>query len=126
MEAVIFFLMSSLLWAVGYPVMAYPYAKKLKKEYGCPGGIFVFAVFTALSIFATPFIAYVIFVAVWFGRVLTAVPLLLYPFCIIYGLSLFYKSFSQNRNNKAVWYLIAIWGALILLVLSFFLILESY
>lgn len=126
MEAVIFFLMSSLLWAVGYPVMAYPYAKKLKTEYGCPSGIFVFAVFTALSIFATPFIAYVIFVAVWFGRVLTAVPLLLYPFCIIYGLSLFYKSFSQNRNNKAVWYLIAIWGVLILLVLSFFLILETY
>lgn len=46
MEAVIFFLMSSLLWAVGYPVMAYPYAKKLKTEYSCPSGIFVFAVFT--------------------------------------------------------------------------------
>lgn len=124
MEVIIFFLASSLLWVIGFSIIAYPYAKKLKKEFDCPNGIFAFAIFTTLPIFVTPFIAYVIFILVIFGRVLSTIPLLVYPFCIVYGLYLFYKSFSQNRNNKAIWYLIATWGALILLALSFYLILE--
>lgn len=126
MEFIIFFLASSLLWVIVYPIIAYPFAKKLKTKYDCPNSIFAFAIFTALPIFATPFIAYVIFVLVFFNRALVTIPLFLYPFCIIYGLYLFYKSFSKNQNSKAVWYLIAIWGALIFLALSFYLIFESY
>ena len=118
MEGIIFFLVSSLLWVIGYPIIAYPYAKKLIKEYDCPKGIFAFAILTALLIFATPYIAYCIFALFFFSKPLAAVPLLLYPFCIVYGLYLFYKSISQNRANKAVWYLIATWGVLILLALS--------
>lgn len=126
MEVIIFFLTSSLLWVIGFPIIAYPYYRRLKKEYNCPNGLFAFAIFSALPIFATPFIAYVIFVAVWFNRAFSAIPLLLYPFCNTYGLYLFYKAFSQNRNYKSIWYLIVIWGVLILLTLSFFLILELY
>lgn len=126
MEVIIFFLAYSLLWVIGFPIIAYLYYKKLKKEYNCPTGIFAFAIFSALPLFATPFIAYVIFVTIWFNRAFTAIPLLLYPFCVIYGLYLFYKSFTQNGKSKAVWYLIAIWGALILLTLSSFIILNLY
>lgn len=126
MEVMIFVLVSSLLWVIGYPIIAYPFAKKLKTEYNCPNGIFAFAIFSALPIFATPFIAYVIILLVFFNRTLVTIPLFLYPFCIMYGIYLFYKSFSKNQNRKAVWYLIAIWGALILLVLSSYLILNSY
>ncbi|MCM1317003.1 MAG: hypothetical protein NC241_02350 [Bacteroides sp.] len=125
MEVVIFFLASSLLWVIGYPVIAYSYAKKLKKEHHCPNGIFAFAIFTALPIFATPFIAYLILMSVWFRKILIAIPLLLYPFCIVYGLSLFYKSILQNRIDKAKWCLIATWGVLLLLALSFHLLFES-
>lgn len=124
MELMIFFFASSLLWVIGFPIIAYPYYKELKKEYNCPNGLFAFAIFSALPLLATPFIAYVIFVAVWFNRAFTVIPLLLYPFCVIYGLYLFYKSFTLN--GKASWYLVAIWGALIILALSFFLILELY
>lgn len=126
MELIIFFFASSLLWVIGFPIIAYPYYKKLKKEYNCPNGLFAFAIFSALPLLATPFIAYVIFVAVWFNRAFTIIPLLIYPFCVIYGLYLFYKSFTQNGTVKAIWYLIAIWGALIFLALSFVLILELY
>lgn len=126
MDIMICFFISSILWVLVFPIIAYPYYKKLKKEYNCPTGLFAFAIFSALPLFATPFIAYVIFVAVWFNRAFTAIPLLIYPFCVIYGLYLFYKLFTQNRNSKSVWYLIAIWGALILLALSFFLILNLY
>lgn len=124
MDAIIFFFASSLLWVIGFPIIALPYYKSLKKEYNCPIGLFAFAIFSALPLLATPFIAYVIFIAVWFNRAYTAIPLLLYPFCVIYGLYLFYKSFTQNGKVKAIWYLFAIWGALILLALSFFIILE--
>ncbi len=126
MEVIIFFFASSLLWVIGFPIIAYPYYKKLKKEYNCPNGLFAFAIFSALPLLATPFIAYVIFVAVWFNRAFTTIPLLIYPFCVIYGLYLFYKSFTQNGKTKVVWYLMAIWGALILLALSFFIIIELY
>ena len=126
MEVIIFFFASSLLWVIGFPIIAYPYYKSLKKEYNCPTWLFAFAISSALPLLATPFIAYVIFVAVWFNRACTAIPLLLYPFCVIYGLYLFYESFTQNGKAKAVWYLMAIWGALILLALSFFIILEFY
>lgn len=126
MEVIIFILASSLLWIIGFPIIAYPYYKSLKKEYNCPDGLFAFAIFSALPIFATPIIAYVIFVAVWFNRALSAIPLLLYPFCNIYGLYRFYKSYTLYRNIKAMWYLIALWGVLILLTLSFFLILNLY
>ena len=126
MEVIIFFFASSLLWVIGFPIIAYPYYKSLKKEYNFPTWLFAFAISSALPLLATPFIAYVIFVAVWFNRACTAIPLLLYPFCVIYGLYLFYKSFTQNGKAKAVWYLMAIWGALILLALSFFIILEFY
>lgn len=125
MEGIIFFFASSLLWAIGYPIKAYPYAKKLKKEYDCPNGILAFAIFTALPILAAPFIAYVIFVLVWFNRWVAAIPLLLYPFCIAYGLFLFYKAILQNRTDKAIWRLIATWVAMILLALSFYFILDS-
>ncbi len=126
MEVIIFILASSLLWIIGFPIIAYPYYKSLKKEYNCPDGLFAFAIFSALPIFATPVIAYVIFVAVWFNRALSAIPLLLYPFCNIYGLYLFYKSYTSTKSKKAIWYLIAIWGVLILLILSFFMIFELY
>lgn len=126
MDAIIFFFASSLLWVIGFPIIALPYYKSLKKEYNCPVGLFAFAIFSALPLLAAPFIAYVIFIAVWFNRTYTAIPLLLYPFCVIYGLYLFYKSFTQNGKVKAIWYLFAIWGALILLALSFFIILEPY
>lgn len=126
MDAIIFFFASSLLWVIGFPIIALPYYKSLKKEYNCPIGLFTFAIFSALPLLATPFIAYVIFIAVWFNRAYTAIPLLLYPFCVIYGLYRFYKSFTQNGKVKAIWYLFAIWGALILLALSFFIILELY
>lgn len=126
MDVIIFLFATSLLWVIGFPIIAYQYYKSLKKEYNCPTWLFAFAIFSALPLLATPFIAYVIFVAVWFNRACTAIPLLLYPFCVIYGLYLFYKSFTQNSKAKAVWYLIAIWGALILLALSFFIILEFY
>ncbi len=126
MELIIFFFASSLLWVIGFPIIAYPYYKELKKEYNCPIGLFAFAIFSALPLLATPFIAYVICVAVWFNRAFTSIPLLIYPFCVIYGLYLFYKAFTQNGTVKAIWYLIAIWGALIFLALSFFLILELY
>lgn len=126
MEVIIFILASSLLWIIGFPIIAYPYYKSLKKEYNCSDGLFAFAIFSALPIFATPVIAYVIFVAVWFNRALSAIPLLLYPFCNIYGLYLFYKSYTSTKSKKAIWYLIAIWGVLILLILSFFMILELY
>ena len=126
MDIMICFFISSILWVLVFPIIAYPYYIKLKKEYNCPTGLFAFTIFSALPLFATPFIAYVIFVAVWFNRAFTAIPLLLYPFCVIYGLYLFYKSFTPNGKAKAVWYLIAIWGALILLALSFFLILNLY
>lgn len=125
MDAIIFFFASSLLWVIGSPIIALPYYKSLKKEYNCPIGLFTFAIFSALPLLATPFIAYVIFIAVWFNRAYTAIPLLLYPFCVIYGLYRFYKSF-KNGKVKAIWYLFAIWGALILLALSFFIILELY
>lgn len=114
-------LVFSLLWVLVFPVIAYPYYKKLKKEYDCTNGLFAFAIFTGLAIFATPYIAYAIFVAVWFGRALTTIPLLLYPFCILYGLYLFYKSYTRTSKNNAIWYLVATWGSLILLVLSSFL-----
>ena len=126
MEIIIFFLASSLLWIIGFPIIAYPYYKKLKKEYSCPDSLFAFAIFSALPILATPLIAYVIFVAIWFNRAFTTIPLLIYPFCVVYGLYLFYKSFTYNGKVKAIWYLIAIWGALILIALSFFLILNLY
>lgn len=126
MDAIIFFFASSLLWAIGFPIIALPYYKSLKKEYNCPVGLFAFAIFSALPLLATPFIAYVIFIAVWGNRTYTAIPLLLYPFCVIYGLYRFYKSFTQNGKVKAIWYLFAIWGALILLALSFFIMLELY
>lgn len=126
MDAIIFFFASSLLWAIGFPIIALPYYKSLKKEYNCPVGLFAFAIFSALPLLATPFIAYVIFIAVWFNRTYTAIPLLLYPFCVIYGLYRFYKSFTQNGKVNAIWYLFAIWGALILLALSFFIMLELY
>lgn len=126
MEVIVFFLASSLLWVIGFPIIAYPYYKRLKKEYNCPTILFTFAIISALPLLVAPFIAYVIFVAVWFNRAFTTIPLLIYPFCVIYGLCLFYKSFTQNGKVKAIWYLIAIWGALIFLALSFFLILELY
>lgn len=126
MDVIIFFFASSLLWVIGFPIIALHYYKSLKKEYNCPIGLFAFAIFSALPLLATPFIAYVIFIAVWFNRAYTAIPLLLYPFCVIYGLYLFYKSFTQNGKVKAIWYLFAIWGALILLALSFFIIFELY
>lgn len=126
MEIIILFFASSLLWAVGFPIVAYPYAKRLKKEYRCPNDIFVFAIFTVLPIFATPFIAYVIFVAIWFNRALTAIPLLLYPFCNIYGLYLFYSSFKKGERNKSVWYLVGVWAVILLLPILFFWILSLY
>ena len=126
MEIIIFFLASSLLWVIGFPIIAYPYYKELKKEYNCPIGLFAFAIFSALPPLATPVIAYVIFISVFFNRGFAIIPLLIYPFCVIYGLYLFYKSFTQNGKAKAIWYLVTIWGALILLALSFFLIFELY
>lgn len=126
MDVIIFLFATSLLWVIGFPIIAYPYYKRLKKEYNCPTWLFAFAIFSALPLLATPFIAYAIFIAVWFNRACTAIPLLLYPFCVICGLYLFYKSFTQNGKDKSLWYLIAIWGALILLALSFFIILELY
>lgn len=126
MEIIILFFASSLLLAVGFPIVAYPYAKRLKKEYKCPNGIFIFAIFTVLPIFATPFIAYVIFVAIWFNRALTTIPLLLYPFCNIYGLYLFYSSFKKGERNKSIWYLVAVWAAILLLAILFFWILSLY
>lgn len=126
MDVIIFLFATSLLWVIGFPIVAYPYYKSLKKEYNCPTGLFAFAIFSALPLLATPFIAYAIFIAVWFNRACTAIPLLLYPFCVICGLYLFYKSFTQNGKSKAVRYLIAIWGALILLALSSFIILNLY
>lgn len=124
MDVIIFLFGTSILWVIGFPIIAYPYYKSLKKEYNCPTGLFAFAIFSALPLLATPFIAYVILVAVWFNRAATAIPLLLYPFCITYGLYLFYKSFSQNGKDTSLWYLIAIWGALILLALYCFIILA--
>lgn len=126
MDVIIFFFASSLLWVIGFPIIALPYYMSLKKEHSCPLGLFAFAIFSALPLLATPFIAYVIFIAVWFNRAYTAIPLLLYPFCVIYGLYRFYKSFTQNGKVKAIWYLVAIWGALILLALAFFIIFEFY
>lgn len=126
MEVIILFFATSLLWVIGFPIIALPYYKSLKKEYNCPTGLFTFAILSALPLLATPFIAYVIFVAVWFNRAFTTIPLLIYPFCVTYGLYLFYKSFTQNGKDKSPWYLIAIWGALILLALLFFIILEFY
>lgn len=126
MEVIIFFLASSLLWVIGFPIIAYPYYKRLKKEYNCPTILFTFAIISALPLLVAPFIAYVIFVAVWFNRAFTTIPLLIYPFCVIYGLYIFYKSFTQNGKAKAIWYLIAIWGALILLAISFYHIFNSY
>lgn len=126
MELIIFFFASSLLWVIGFPIIAYPYYKKLKKNIIVLTAFSLSLFFSALPLLATPFIAYVIFVAVWFNRAFTIIPSLIYPFCVIYGLYLFYKSFTQNGTVKAIWYLIAIWGALILLALSFFLILELY
>ena len=108
MEVIIFFLASSLLWVIGFPIIAYPYYKRLKKEYNCPTILFTFAIISAIPIFATPFIAYVIFVAVWFNRALATIPLLFYPFCVIYGLYLFYKAFTQDSKAKAIWYLMAV------------------
>lgn len=126
MELIIFFLGSSLLWVIGFPIIAYPYYKRLKKEYNCPTILFAFAIISALPLLVAPFIACEIFFAVWLNRAFATVPLLIYPFCVIYGLYLFNKSFTQNGKVKAIWYLIAIWGALIFLALSFFLILELY
>lgn len=102
MDVIIFLFATSLLWVIGFPIIAYPYYKSLKKEYNCPTGLFAFAIFSALPLLATPFIAYAIFIAVWFNRACSAIPLLLYPFCVIYGLYLFYKSFTQNGKDKSL------------------------
>lgn len=126
MEFVIIWFASSLLWVIGFPVVAYPYYKKLKKEYNCPIGIFVFVILTGLLIFATPYIAYGIFVLVWFNRAFSIIPLLLYPFCVTYGLYLFYKSFTKGKANKSVSILIAIWIIVLLLAFLTLLILNLY
>ena len=124
MEIVLFFI-SSMLWVFLFPIIAYPYYKKLKKEYNCPNRLFAFAIITALPILATPFVAYVIFLAVWFARAFAAIPLLAFPFCIIYGLFMFYKSF-QTKQNKSVRYLVAVWIAIIVIVILFLGILTLY
>lgn len=126
MDVIIIIFVASLLWIIGFPIIALPYYKSLKKDYNCPTGLFAFAIISALPLLATPFIAYLILIVVFFNRACATIPLLLYPFCVVYGLYLFYKSFTQNGKDKSLWYLVAIWGALILLALSFFIILELY
>ncbi len=127
MEVIIFFLAYSLLWVIGFPIIAYPYYNKLKKEYNCPTGLFAFAIFFGSTAFRNSVHRLCDFC---YRMVLIELLLLyrccFYPFCVIYGLYLFYKSFTQNGKSKAVRYLIAIWGALILLALSSFIILNLY
>lgn len=119
MDVIVLFFVFALLWVVGFPIIAYPYYKELKKEYGCPNGLFAFAIITGLPIFATPFVAYVIFIMVWFNRISAAIPLLVYPFCVAAGLFLFYKSFTEGRIRRSIWCLAAVWVAILLIVLLF-------
>lgn len=126
MEIIIIWLASSLIWAIGFPVVAYPYYKKLKQEYNCSVGILVFSILTGLLNLATPFIAYWIFVLVWFNKAFAIIPLLIYPLCVTSGLYLFYKSFANGKTNKSVGVLIAIWAIALLLILSTFSVLNLY
>ena len=124
MDVIVLFFVFSLLWVVGFPIIAYPYYKELKKEYGCPNGLLAFAIITGLLIFATPFVAYAIFIMVWFNRIGAAIPLLFYPICIAVGLFLFHKSFTEGRVAKSIWYLAAVWFAILLIALLFVFILH--
>lgn len=124
MEVVVLFFFSSLVWAIGVPIAAYPYYKKLKNEYNCSKSILAFTILTGILILATPCIAYAIFIMFWFNKTYALLPLLPYPFCITIGLYLFYQSFTKGKTNKSIWYLATSWITVILLAGLSFIILD--